>query len=124
MQPSNLLHIIRFRLLSELYSLLFLVYPSYNVCLIKIGFRLLSELYSLLLMSVVVLTALNGFRFRLLSELYSLLLKKNVLKDIDKMKVSVSSRSYILSYSFLFCSYILSYFVSVSSRSYILSYLT
>ena len=63
--------------------------------------------------------------FRLLSELYSLLYnnKYEVLNDFI-VKVSVSSRSYILSYmDILADGWILKpIWVSVSSRSYILSY--
>ena len=113
-----------FRLLSELYSLLlycFLVlyricssrFPSplgvifslmlqvlKNTCnsFILFSFRLLSELYSLLFIMYIMIE--NNISFRLLSELYSLLgSNKEIIQDLLKW-VSVSSRSYILSYVF------------------------
>ena len=60
------------------------------------GFRLLSELYSLLLKNAS-LTLAKKYSFRLLSELYSLLFNI-ILCWFFSISVSVSSRSYILSY--------------------------
>ena len=62
--------------------------------------------------------------FRLLSELYSLLLEvKRLLKNFKSYCVSVSSRSYILSYEVpAHYTKLYMFKVSVSSRSYILSY--
>ena len=65
---------IGFRLLSELYSLLY----NSNCCFYIISiicFRLLSELYSLLFYNWQMKLIYKIFRFRLLSELYSLLCK-------------------------------------------------
>ena len=73
MISNSLIHL-RFRLLSELYSLLY-----YELTLTRdtiSGFRLLSELYSLLLIISLLVQPLNILSFRLLSELYSLLFKK------------------------------------------------
>ena len=68
---------------------------------IILSFRLLSELYSLLFdNSICLLSGRNCICFRLLSELYSLLSKTTVNGKQANVLVSVSSRSYILSYSF------------------------
>ena len=114
---------ISFRLLSELYSLLCWVdfifrgykgkFPSplgviFSLILDNIiihsfyniynSFRLLSELYSLLFDKTVSIN-MNMSSFRLLSELYSLLFEMNGFdKSVLEVMVSVSSRSYILSY--------------------------
>ena len=73
---------ISFRLLSELYSLLFCISISI-VCYISISFRLLSELYSLLSEHE---DDYNNTldRFRLLSELYSLLYR-DALQESTKI---------------------------------------
>ena len=114
-------------------------------------FRLLSELYSFLFIKENVIINYLKYCFRLLSELYSFLFEyeKNDI-SIDYIEVSVSSRSYILSYMYtnsmmldikenrefpsplgvIFFLILLSWIsiipwlplVSVSSRSYILSY--
>ena len=111
------------------------------------SFCLLSELYSLLFIMYIMIE--NNISFRLLSELYSLLFYL-IYHDTSSMNtwVSVSSRSYILSYKWTFkvdkfiaaslfppplgvifsliqqlvLLGIVIVHVSVSSRSYILSY--
>ena len=66
---------------------------------------------------------IDGDSFRLLSELYSLLFNTYHTECFIKEQVSVSSRSYILSYIDLNPFYQRDLvWVSVSSRSYILSY--
>ena len=69
-----IISIICFRLLSELYSLLFLKNINGKKVVIE-SFRLLSELYSLLFYNWQMKLIYKIFRFRLLSELYSLLCK-------------------------------------------------
>ena len=169
--------LIRFRLLSELYSLLLIVFNVYirrqqkrwfpsplgvifslikekinmNDKILEYSFRLLSELYSLLLNLLSFVHVLDikpvsvssrsyilsylypsdSYRnledksFRLLSELYSLLsIEQKPAINQFGLPVSVSSRSYILSYAPLGKDdYLGGWIVSVSSRSYILSYL-
>ena len=89
-------------------------------------FRLLSELYSLLLTLQGAIEKVEGSGFRLLSELYSLLFRnyEQLAKKVVKWNVSVSSRSYILSYPLVIIAKHTTAVntVSVSSRSYILSY--
>ena len=113
-----------FRLLSELYSLLYNLRLKDNIITLKNSFRLLSELYSLLFVELKKSNNINEKKcsFRLLSELYSLLLcyisipnffiykfpsplgvifsliEVNLAISVPPVPVSVSSRSYILSY--------------------------
>ena len=64
-----------------------------------------------------------GIGFRLLSELYSLLFERLKVGELRTVvPVSVSSRSYILSYLAMITANTPLSLVSVSSRSYILSY--
>ena len=112
-----------FRLLSELYSLLFIMKNSIKV--VEDWVSVSSRSY---ILSYVPLTlpsvSNNPLSFRLLSELYSLLCYIYNLCCFP-ISVSVSSRSYILSYLIdNFNINIVMIKVSVSSRSYILSYPT
>ena len=67
---------------------------------------------------------LTSNSFRLLSELYSLLFFPSLYPFFKTNSlVSVSSRSYILSYMMEYLLTMKLLFVSVSSRSYILSYI-
>ena len=97
----EILQVVRFRLLSELYSLLLTLIVK-GIHYHAYGFRLLSELYSLLILENMAneIYAWNGFR--LLSELYSLLLViGSSICPSCRLTVSVSSRSYILSYALI-----------------------
>ena len=90
-----------FRLLSELYSLLCTVFPVLlTILVIVICFRLLSELYSLLYINsknLIVKKLLIMFPSPL-GVIFSLIFKDKKLKELEDEHVSVSSRSYILSY--------------------------
>ena len=111
-----------FRLLSELYSLLFQIIVS-MIMKDYISFRLLLELYSLLYMRKIILYLLHlkiyvsyqsyilsyakkyeknwegvGLGFRLLLELYSLLYMRKIILYLLHLKIYVSYQSYILSY--------------------------
>ena len=134
-----------FRLLSELYSLLSTVHQCNNI--LVFSFRLLSELYSLLYKNKYFHHLLYRKFPSPLGVIFSLIRRYYYEKNGISWFVSVSSRSYILSYLTLYledikvklCFRLLSELysllcklerfwkwlkklVSVSSRSYILSY--
>ena len=86
-----------FRLLSELYSLLYSYYIFF-ITLYFASFRLLSELYSLLWFGNQILNSMSIQKFPSpLGVIFSLIVFYMKLK-VNEL-VSVSSRSYILSYS-------------------------
>ena len=97
---------VSFRLLSELYSLLFK--SDFWKYIFSPSFRLLSELYSLLFNHKYIDNGYIIIGFRLLSELYSLLYEFREKCLAMSILVSVSSRSYILSYGLLSCLYVAS----------------
>ena len=96
MISNSLIHL-RFRLLSELYSLLSGTIEVYKAGF-SISFRLLSELYSLLSdFSTISFTFTLFSGFRLLSELYSLLFEGVIFMKIKNIKMFPSPIGVIFS---------------------------
>ena len=111
-----------FRLLSELYSLLYIEILFIPIISMSFCFRLLSELYSLLFLHLRKFLIQSPLGFRLLSELYSLLSITESIEKVIIVSFRLLSELYSLLYGYLNHWIIWKKIVSVSSRSYILSY--